>query len=168
MSSASVRVARSADVPALAVLAAELEQQTLFVRYQICASTLHQEFCSLAQSTPVHETLLLAFSDDNQQIPIGMSRVVHSGMFGHIGGYLKLIAVCRNAQGKGIGSLLLSASERLVLAHSRDLFLLASDFNEAAHTFYLRHGYSHVGSLPDFVRPGITEFIFRKRLGPKT
>jgi GNAT superfamily N-acetyltransferase len=64
----------------------------------------------------------------------------------------------------GIGQRLLDAAEEQVRPISRDMFLLCSDFNVGAQRFYIRQGYVQVGALPDYVVPGITELIFRKRL----
>jgi len=41
---------------------------------------------------------------------------------------------------------------------------LCSDFNTDAQRYYEKHGYSRVGAIPDYVVPGITELIYRKRL----
>lgn len=96
----------------------------------------------------------------------GLARFTYSGMFGSLGGYLKLIAVADTHTGQGIGAQLLAAVEDHVRAHSRDLFLLASHFNDSAHRFYDRHGYRQIGRLPDYVRTEITELLFWKRLRP--
>ena len=74
-----------------------------------------------------------------------------------------LVAICRRSGATWSGAVL-SHVEQTVRTHSRDLFLLASHFNEAAHRFYARHGYREVGQLPAYVRPDITEHIFWKRL----
>jgi len=48
-----------------------------------------------------------------------------------------------------------------------DLLLLVSDFNAPGQHFYQLHGYQEVGALTDYVCPGITELIYRKRLPEK-
>jgi len=59
----------------------------------------------------------------------------------------------------------LAEVERRVADHSRALFLLVSDFNEAAQRFYLSHGYQAGGRLAAFVKPDIDELVYWKRLG---
>jgi ribosomal protein S18 acetylase RimI-like enzyme len=41
-----------------------------------------------------------------------------------------------------------------------------SDFNPKAQAFYRRLGYTRVGTLADYVVPGITEYLYRKTQGP--
>ena len=163
-----VRAAQVADVPALLGFARELALGPLLSRYAADPDRLAAELCGLAESSRSAETLLVAVPSEEAlgpQPPIaGIALVAHTGMFGSLGGYLKLIAVSDAAQGMGLGSLILSHVEQTVSSHSRDLFLLASHFNLAAHRFYARHGYREVGRLPDYVRPEITEVIFWKRL----
>lgn len=76
-------------------------------------------------------------------------------------GYLRLIAVDPAYQGQGVGQLLLGELER---AHLQEggIVLLASATNEAAHRFYERLGYRIVGTMPDYVRPGLDERVFFK------
>lgn len=164
-----VRVAQGKDTPLITAFARELARGPLLLRYAADPDKLAAELAALAGSARPSETLLVALSSAETDAPeppvlYGIARVAHSGMFGSFGGYLKLIAVSERAQGLGIGSVLLSHVEQTVLPHSRDLFLLTSDFNEAAQRFYDRHGYREVGRLPGYVRPEITEVILWKRL----
>jgi len=160
-----VRPAQAGDRTGLRELAHELAHGPLLSRYGADPSRLGDELCMLADSDRESETLLIAVDTGAESMAIcGVARFSHSGMFGSFGGYLKLIAVADSQQGRGVGSLLLTQVEQTVAAHSRDLFLLASHFNDAAHRFYDRHGYREIGRLPDYVRPEITELIFWKRL----
>ena len=160
-----VRPAHAGDRMGLRDLAHALAHGPLLSRYGADPSRLGDELCTLADSDRSSETLLIAVEPGSASTAIcGVARFSHSGMFGSFGGYLKLIAVADSQQGKGVGSLLLAQVEQAVAAHSRDLFLLASHFNDAAHRFYDRHGYREIGQLPDYVRPEITELIFWKRL----
>lgn len=83
------------------------------------------------------------------------------GAFGR-SDYLRLIGVRADCAGQGIGAALLTEIE--ARAHSRDLLLLVSDFNEGAQRFYRRMGYEQIGAIPGYVLPDVTELIFRKRL----
>lgn len=109
---------------------------------------------------------------DRRSALLGFARVQlgsdpSSGHFGR-GGYLRLIALRPQLQGRGVGSHLLSAVEAAVQQRHPDLFLLTSDFNVGAQRFYERAGYCRVGALPDFVHAGITELIYWKRLQAPT
>ncbi len=90
-----------------------------------------------------------------------------TGTFHH-SGYVRWIAVAREAQHQGIGRRLMEHAERRIFAAGPNVFLLVSDFNTAAQAFYRTLGYLEVGAVPDYVVPGITERLFRKTLGPMT
>ena len=95
---------------------------------------------------------------------VGFAWYIERGGFG-LGGYLKLLGVDAKARGRGVGGALLDHVEWWAMQQGqRDLFLLVSDFNLTAQTFYQARGYVQVGEIPDFVTPGITELILRKRL----
>lgn len=76
-------------------------------------------------------------------------------------GYLRLLAVAPGRQSRGVGRLLMSAIEAAHL-HQRDVLLLVSAHNMKARGFYGHLGYVACGALPDFVRAGFTELIYRK------
>lgn len=106
-------------------------------------------------------TVVVARQDDSAR---GFAWYVAHGGFNR-SGYLKLLGVDQEARGSGIGGALLAYVERKTLADGqRDLLLLVSDFNVAAQHFYQAHGYREVGALADYVRPGIAELIYHKRL----
>ncbi len=79
-------------------------------------------------------------------------------------GYIPLVGVSPRHRGRGIGTALMDRAEAFLATVSQDVFLLVADFNEAAQRFYRRRGYVHVGSLSDYIVPGVTEYIYRKRL----
>jgi ribosomal-protein-alanine N-acetyltransferase len=82
--------------------------------------------------------------------------------------YVKSIVVAESARGQGIGAQLMTYVE--VVSRSsgaRDLFLCVSSFNTRARTFYERLGYVAVGEIQEFIIPGASEVLMRKRLvGP--
>jgi len=77
--------------------------------------------------------------------------------------YLRLLLVAETHQSQGIGAALLARGERHVRTlGSRHLVMLVTKTNRRARAFYERHGYSHVGDLPGYVRPGIAEALYVK------
>lgn len=87
------------------------------------------------------------------------------GTFYH-SGYIRWIAVAPHARGRGVGRRLMRFAEERIFRRGPNVFLMASDFNEKAHAFYRKQGYTEVGSLPDYIVPGITERLYRKTRGP--
>ena len=82
------------------------------------------------------------------------------------GDYLELFAVAAGVRGRGLGAVLLRHLESVVFARARNFFVCVSDFNEGARRFYARHGYAHVGTLPDLLVRGSAELLLRKSAGP--
>lgn len=77
--------------------------------------------------------------------------------------YLRLLLVAEGGQSRGRGAaLLVEAERRARVAGCRHLVLLVTTTNRRARSFYVRHGYRHVGNLPHFVRPGIGESLYVK------
>lgn len=78
-------------------------------------------------------------------------------------GYISLIGVAESSRGQGVGQALMAHAEQAMFAEVNDIFLLVSDFNEAAQHFYQRMGYTQVGAIPDYLTPGVSELLFMKR-----
>ncbi len=93
---------------------------------------------------------------------IGFAWVEPKGAFAQAP-YLKLIAVDEQRRCSGIGSMLLQEFEERTRNIGRAWFLLVSDFNERAISFYERHAYEKAGILRSFARDGIDEIIMYKR-----
>jgi ribosomal-protein-alanine N-acetyltransferase len=83
-----------------------------------------------------------------------------------VGDYLELFAVAAAVRGRGLGAVLLAHLESVTFARGRNLFVCVSDFNDGARRFYARHGYAHVGTLPDLLVRGSAELLLRKSAGP--
>jgi len=88
--------------------------------------------------------------------------VAHGGPTGHI----ITIDVAPTARRSGVGSLLLRAAEdRLQASGSRAVGLETAVDNLAALTFYKRHGYSVVRTLPRYYSNGVDALVMTKELG---
>ncbi len=91
----------------------------------------------------------------------GFMGVVNNGCFRKFT-YLSVIAVKRDDRGKGIGTALIRKFEEIGFEKANRVFLLVSDFNKKAQTFYKKLGYKKVGEIPDLFKPGICENIMVK------
>jgi [ribosomal protein S18]-alanine N-acetyltransferase len=131
-------------------------ENPLWQRYGVTQTSLEQRF---AAGLTGGASILAALEDGQVQ---GLLWYAEKGAFGR-SGYILLIGVHPQSQSRGVGSLLMDTAETAVFANCADIFLLVSDFNVAAQQFYNRRGYVQVGSLPDYVIPGVAELIFRKR-----
>lgn len=83
------------------------------------------------------------------------------------GGYLRAVGVSSKFRRQGIGRKLLSFAEKMTAGSALHFFLCASSFNRRAQAFYQECGYVRVGKLPDFIKPGASEYIYWKRLRPR-
>lgn len=81
------------------------------------------------------------------------------------GPYVELLAVLPEAQGQGIGGVLLRWIEAEARAECRNLWLAVSAFNTNAIAFYERHGFERTALLGNLVRQGFDEVLFRKVIG---
>lgn len=77
-------------------------------------------------------------------------------------GYIKLIGVETDQRNQGVGRVLMEHAEKELFRNANDIFLLVSDFNEAAQGFYQRLGYRQVGAIPDYIISGVAELIYHK------
>lgn len=133
-------------------------QQPLLVRYRSTAEGLQRQ---LERALSAGDGLLVA---EREGGPVGFAWFQLDAGLG-LGAYLKLIAVVPGAEWRGTGSALLDEVERAVAAALRSrLFLLVSDFNEAAQRFYERRGYARAGRLERAVLPDVDELLYWKRL----
>lgn len=81
------------------------------------------------------------------------------------GPYLQFLALVPEAQGRGIGTALLTWLERQArVAGERNLWVAASQINADAIRFYERHGFVPVAELDGLAYDERTEILFRKRL----
>ncbi|HVU12606.1 MAG TPA: GNAT family N-acetyltransferase [Phototrophicaceae bacterium] len=140
------------DVPAISRWMVEMP---LWKRYGVTEASASAQFNDALKRG---DLLLVADAD---AAACGFAWCLRGGAFGR-SDYLRLIGVRPDCAGQGIGAALLTEVEQQ--AHSRDLFLLVSDFNEGAQRFYRRMGYEQLGAIPGYVVADVTELIFRKRL----
>jgi len=80
------------------------------------------------------------------------------------GPYLQFLAILPSFQRRGIGVSILNWMEKEAGPSSRNLWVLATDFNEAALAFYENSGFTQVAPLPDLALDGCSEILLRKIL----
>ncbi|HQV70304.1 MAG TPA: GNAT family N-acetyltransferase [Thermoflexales bacterium] len=149
----SIRPMTAQDVSALAQILLGYPWTRYEMTRDRAEKVLHDGLAQNAQ-------ILVAQADG---APVGFVWFIQRGAFHH-SGYIRLIGVAESAKGLGAGKALMEAAEQACAAQSADMFLLVSDFNASAQAFYQRMGYAQVGTLPDYVRPGIAELLMRKTL----
>jgi ribosomal protein S18 acetylase RimI-like enzyme len=147
-----VRRATSQDLPACGTI---IDSQPLWAQYGYHGNDAVRH---LTVSLAGGEAVWIAADEEDV---VGFAWILPHGAFGR-SPYLRLIAVKRGAEGRGIGARLLGSAERD--AAGRTFFLLVSSFNEGARRFYERQGYREVGMLPSYVVAGIDEIMMCKRL----
>lgn len=140
------------DLPAVAAIMA---RNALWQRYGVTLASAAQRL-----QRGLENGATIAVAEAEGQIA-GFVWYVVEGAFQR-SGYIMLFGVAPDAHGQGIGRALLSHAEAALFAVSPSIILLVSDFNREAQRFYQRHGYTQVGALPDYVRPGVSELIYFK------
>jgi len=81
------------------------------------------------------------------------------------GPYIELLAILPKFQRCGHGERILSFVESEALRRGlHNVWVCASQFNDGAARFYMRHGYREAATLPDLVADGFAESLLRKRL----
>jgi GNAT superfamily N-acetyltransferase len=82
------------------------------------------------------------------------------------GPYIQFLGLLPEAQGKGLGAVVLAWVETEARrSGARNLWVAASDFNTGALRFYERAGFHRVADLDGLVRDDRIEVLLRKRLG---
>lgn len=148
-----LRALQPADIPACARLMAV---SPLWQRYQVTESSAARRF-----EQGLSRQATIAVAERVGEIT-GFIWYETFGAFAR-SGYVVLVGVQPGLHGQGIGQALMTYAEQQMFSIVDDIFLLVSDFNSAAQRFYQRLGYHQVGSIPDYVIPGITELIYHKQ-----
>lgn len=87
-------------------------------------------------------------------------------MHGTFRGYVKCLAISKEARGIGVGSELVKFAEDKIFKEVPNVFICVSSFNKKAQEFYYRLGYKLVGELDNFIVDGYSELLLRKTVGP--
>jgi ribosomal protein S18 acetylase RimI-like enzyme len=86
------------------------------------------------------------------------------GTFFH-SGYIRILCVGVDCRQRGVGSALVAAAEREIFAITNNIFLLVTESNQSARSFYAKHGYQEIGRLDGYVRAGSRELVCWKSIG---
>ena len=152
----TVRPLRPADVEACAAIMSGLP---LWRAYGVTIEDARATFAAALRGAA-----RVQVAEDEARV-VGFVEYLARGTFGH-SGYVWAIGVAAGAQGRGIGTLLMDAAETEIFKAGPNVFLLVTASNAGAQRFYERRGYRRVGELPDYVRPRLTEIVYRKTRGP--
>ncbi len=161
-----IRRLRSADVEACAQIVAG---DPLWQRYGITLAGARQEIRQALAAAreggrAAHTAGEFAVAERGGAVA-GFIWFRLDGTFHH-SGYIRWVGVAPQAQGKGIGWRLMRYAEDRMFRDGPNVFLLVSDFNQGAQSFYEKLGYTRVGTISDYIMPGITEYLYRKTRGP--
>jgi ribosomal protein S18 acetylase RimI-like enzyme len=107
----------------------------------------------------IGKQIYIALNKANQCI--GFMGVIKNGCIRKFT-YLSVIAVKREYRSKGIGKALIGKFEKIGFEKANKVFLLVSDFNNKAQSFYKTLGYKKVGEIPDMFKRGVSENILVK------
>lgn len=86
---------------------------------------------------------------------------------GTFNGYIQTLFVAEAFRGRGFGKRLLEFCEERVYRVSPNIFICVSTFNIRALRLYEAVGFTVVGELKDFLKPGFDEWLLRKTIGPR-
>ena len=152
----TIRPIGAADVDACASL---MRAIPLWIEYGVTPERARAIFADAVGGS----SAALVAEDDGRVIGFVVYRL--RGTFVH-SGYILDVGVATDAQHRGVGNLLMDAAETEILRHGPNVFLLVSAQNSRAQRFYERRGYQRIGEIPDYIRRGTTEVLYRKTLGP--
>ena len=97
-----------------------------------------------------------------EEKPVGIISVRYPWL---LGPYLGFLGIIPEAQGKGLGKVLMTWLEETAKHHlARNVFICVSDFNHDAQAFYKSCGYIKVTELDGLIVDEYSEFLLRKRL----
>jgi [ribosomal protein S18]-alanine N-acetyltransferase len=86
---------------------------------------------------------------------------------GSFNGYIQTLFVPEAFRCRGFGKQLLEFCEKRIYRTSPNVFICVSTFNIRALQLYQAVGFTVVGVLKDFLKPGFDEWLLRKTIGPK-
>ena len=94
--------------------------------------------------------------------PVGIISIRYPWL---LGPYLGFLGIVPQAQGRGLGKVLMNWLEETAKEHSaRNIFICVSDFNKEAQNFYQSCGYEKVAHLDGLIVDQHAELLLRKRL----
>jgi ribosomal protein S18 acetylase RimI-like enzyme len=80
-----------------------------------------------------------------------------------LGRFIALLAVRPEAGGRGVGRALVERVEKATFSKRRWLYVSSDSANLLAARFYKKLGFARVARLPELIRAGRTEILWRKQ-----
>ena len=84
-----------------------------------------------------------------------------------LGQFIALLAVRPETAGRGVGRALVAHLEAVTFRKRRWLYVSSDSDNHPAAKFYRKLGFSRLARIPDLVRDGSVEILWRKGIGGK-
>jgi ribosomal protein S18 acetylase RimI-like enzyme len=81
------------------------------------------------------------------------------------GPYIELFGISPDCRGKGIGKQVLAWAEQEARREAKNLWVVASSFNQQALNFYQGFGFTRIGAIEGLITPEHDEILLRKILG---
>ena len=150
----SIRTIQKTDISDCAALMA---RSRFFVSYGITEERV-RSWLRKGVNNPLAD-LEVAIVQDSV---VGFSWTMSDGAFGR-SPYLRLLSVDDDFHRQGIGRKLMNSLEEKHKA-KRDLFLLVTETNRKARTFYEGLGYEYIGLLKEYIKKDVNECLYRKVL----
>jgi len=116
--------------------------------------------CRAGFEGPCMEVFVARWND----VPAGLAILQVSGSFN---GYIQTLFVPAAFRRRGFGKRLLEFCEGRIHRTSPNVFICVSTFNTRALGLYQAVGFTVVGVLKDFLKPGFDEWLLRKTIGSK-
>ena len=157
MTMITIRPMQFGDVEVCATIMATTP---LWIMYGV---TQTSALARLQEAIKSNADLFVAVDLNAPSLALGFIWTTKYGAFDR-SGYIPLLAMNSAQRNHGIGRLLIEAAETFLGQTAADIFLLCSAINYDAQRFYARQGYTQIGHLSDYIKPGITELIYRKQL----
>jgi len=138
---------------------------------EVCAGLLAISEPWLTLRRGQKQNALKALTDPTREVYVAINAKAVVGFVlldvrGPFRGYIHLLGVIPEWRNRGIGAMLIKHVEQRVFREYPNVFLCVSSFNRSAQRFYKRMSFKRIGTIPDYIVKGHSEYLMRKTRGP--